>query len=154
MPGAFSRVNGKGLPRALALLKAALAGGLVRDDEQRDSGASAIVLSLTEYESKIRSSGAGTQQIVQLPVAGARTGQRKLITFDVEGVAGDSIRINAGAGGALISEAIAIVGVTGLTEATSTNVDLAAAGDFALFEFVSRATPSWNLVYARGATLS
>ena len=153
MPGAFSRVN-KGFARALKDFRSFLAGGLVLDSEERDSGASAIVLSLTEYESKIRSSGAGTQQIVQLPVAGAKVGQRKLVTFAVEGAAGDSIRINAGAGGALISEAIAIVGVTGLTEATSTNVDLAAANDFALFEFVSRATPSWNLVYARGATLS
>ena len=151
MPKAFSR---KGFPRALGALRSALIGGVVADSEDVASGASAIVLDISVYESRVRSSGAGTTQVVQLPVAGAKVGQRKLVTFQTEGIAGDVVRINATGGGQLVTEGHEVVGVTGYTQAAHTNADLGTANDFALYEFKGGATPTWHLLYQRGATLS
>ena len=90
----------KGFPRALQAFFAALRGGLVQDFARVNSGASAVLARPTVYETKVRTSGAATQQIVQLPgaPAGARPGARHLISLEVEGAAGDSVRINAAAG--------------------------------------------------------
>ena len=112
---------------------------------------------VTAYETKCRTSGAATQQVVQLPPAsaGARPGARHLISLEFEGAGGDSVRINAGSGARLRREEIHIAGVTGYTAETITNVDLAAAGDFALFEWLGGANGDWNLIYASaGVTVS
>jgi hypothetical protein len=152
MPKAFT--SPKGFRRSLAALRAALIGGMVADSEDVTSGASPVSLDISVYESRVRSSGAGTTQVVRIPVAGAKVGQRKLVTFQTEGAAGDVVRINATGGGQLATEGHEVSGVTGYAQAAHTNADLGAAGDFALYEFKGGATPTWHLLYQRGATLS
>lgn len=137
---------GKGFVKALALLRTAIRGGLVADDVRVQSGASPVVLDPSVYESQVRSSGAATQQVLQIP-AGSKVGQRHLVTFATEVAGGDSLRVNAGAGVSLQQ-----TGITGdAVPAAVTNVDLAAVNDFVLFEY--SVTNTWNIIYTNG-TLS
>jgi len=137
---------GKGFVKALALLRTAIRGGLVADDVNVQSGASTVVLDPTPYESRVRSSGAATQQVLQIP-AGTKVGQRHLVTFVTEVAGGDSLRINAGAGVSLQQ-----AGIQGDAAAAAvTNVDLAAVNDRCLFEY--SAPNTWNIIYTNG-TLS
>ena len=137
---------GKGFVKALAFLRAAIRGGIVADDVRVQSGASPVVLDPSVYESQVRSSGAATQQVLQIP-AGTKIGQRHLVTFTTETAGGDSLRINGGAGVSLQQQ-----GITGDTAAAAvTNVDLAAVNDRCLLEY--SAPNTWNIVYTNG-TLS
>lgn len=128
------------------------------------SGASAVSAAAvtTEYGPPyaidVRSGGTAGNEIVNLPLNGDFVGQRLLVTFRAEGNAADVVRINAAATGAIVREAFVAAGVTGWAGAAGTlgeavtNVDLDTPGEYALFEYVAGATPSWNLLYTTGAT--
>lgn len=134
---------GKGFPKALEDLRAAVQGGGVLDSVDRVSGASPIVLESLVYKHLITSGGTGTE-VVQLPVP-AEVGSRILVDFVVEGDASDVVRIN-GDGTATIESG----GIVGDTPSAITNVDLDTPGEYALFEY--EGGDVWNLLYTDGAT--
>jgi len=116
------------------------------------SGASAVAIgsasgpTSSPYEVVVRSGGTAGNEVVNLPLTGDYVGQRLLVTFGAEGNAADVVRLNAAATGALASQAL-----VGGTPTAPTNVDLDAVGEYALFEYVGGATPTWNVVYSTGA---
>ena len=84
---------GKGFPRSLEALRAAVKGGVIADSVNRTSGASAITLDADVYKHLITTGGTAGNEIVKLPVA-TEIGQKILIDFAVEGNAADVVRIN------------------------------------------------------------
>ncbi len=141
---AFDNITGKGLPRSLENLRAALVGGVVADSLPVLSGAAPVVSDASVYESLVTSGGTAGLEIVQLP-AGAKAGQRHLVTFVVEGNAADVVRVNDDGVSSIQSG-----GIVGDTPAAITNVDLDTPGEYALFE--SEGGDVWNLLYTDGAT--
>jgi hypothetical protein len=150
----------------LRRLRRFLQGGLVGDVVRHLSGSSATDLSgadvsglanqtLTQgnasrphapLEFKVVTSGSAGNEVVRLPLRGEFIGQRLLVTFHAEGNASDVVRLNANASGALATQSI-----VGGTPTAPTNVDLDTVGEYALFEYVGGATPTWNVVYSTGA---
>lgn len=146
MTRAFDNLSapGKGLPRSLKNLRDALAGGIIADDLRVASGAAPVVLDVDVYESLVRTGATAGNEVVQLP-AGAKAGQRHLVTFENEGNASDVVRINDDGVSSIQSG-----GIVGDTPAAITNVDLDTPGEYALFE--SEGGDVWNLLYTDGAT--
>ncbi len=146
MPRAFDDLNtpGKGLPHSLANLRDALSGGIVGDSVAVSSGAVAVELDVSVYESAIDSGATAGNEVVEIPV-GAFVGQRHLVTFGTEGDASDVVRINAEA-----SQSLQSGGIVGDTPAAVTNIDLDTPGEFALLEY--QGGDVWNLLYTDGVT--
>lgn len=146
MARAFDPINrpGKGLPKSLSELQAAVGGGIVADDLHYNSGAVAIVVDPDVYQSRVTSGGTQGNEVVQVPSA-AVVGSRHLVTFEAEGDASDVVRVNGGAGVSLQQ-----LGLQGETPGAVTNVDLDTPGEFVLLEYQGNDT--WNIIYTDGAT--
>lgn len=129
-------------------------GGIAADSEQYVSGSTPKTLRLDAYEARVATGGTQGNEEIDLPFAGAKVGQRKLVTYLAEGHASDVLRIRAVSGAQLATEGFEFSAVSGYAQTVHTNCDLAAPGDFALFEFKGGSTPTWNLLYSKGATLS
>ncbi len=135
---------GKGFPKSLEDLRAAVSGGAVADSVPRTSGASSILLDSTVYKHLITTGATAGNEIVQVPVPAA-VGQRILIDFTAEGNAADVVRVNGDGTATMQSQ-----GTVGETPVAVTNIDLDTPGEFALLEY--QGGNKWNLLYTDGVT--
>lgn len=146
-------------------LRSFLRRGFVAAEGFITTGASAVSVGQavspdpSPFHIRVRTGGTAGNEVLRLPLNGDFVGQRLLVTFAAEGNAADVVRINAAATGAIVHEAFVASGVTGWAGAAgtlgtatgTTNIDLNTPGQYALFEYVAGATPSWNLLYTTGA---
>lgn len=142
MPKAFPE-PGKGFPKSLSELRDAVKGGIVADSVRQTSGASPVVVDGTVYETLVRSGGTAGNENVELGVP-LSVGQRKLVTFEVEGNAADVVIVVPGAGATLQTQGVAGDGAP----AAQTSVDLDTPAEFVLVE--ASAPTVWNVIYTDG----
>jgi hypothetical protein len=102
------------------------------------TGASPTTLSLGEYGTYIKTSGAGTAQTVVLP-AGEYVGQRKLVILKEKGIAGDSITFTM----TNLEEGL----IKAMTPGGATALTMNTVDQYALFEWTGA---KWNILYTNG----
>jgi hypothetical protein len=107
--------------------------------DQAYTGATSITLSLGDYGTHIKTSGAGTAQTVALP-SGEYVGQRKLVILKEKGVAGDSITFTM----SNIEENLYVGGGVG---GGATALTMNTAGQYVLLEWSGA---KWQILYNSG----
>lgn len=109
--------------------------GMIWMFNRQTSKATATVCDLGPYETKWKSSGAGTTQEITLGAATTvKLGHRKLVTFDVETTGADIISLDH-------------ANILNAAGAQATNVDLSAAGAGILFEWTGT---KWQVIRTVG----
>jgi hypothetical protein len=120
-----------GLVTAADFIKAA--PNLVNETEERVSGAAAITLDISVYQSVITTGGtAGSEDVNIGDGTGAVVGQRKLVTLGTRTDGSDVVNLDH-------------ANIHNASGTQCTNVDLDAANEFVLVEWTGS---EWQIIYA------